>query len=658
LSGPPLATRERPQSATLAGDWQRRLFARFLWLALGLGTLLLARDIATGLDIAYSGLVVCLSAVGVVVLRYHGRLGRTVPALLLAAGVITLGLTAADGQSASVPSLCFAMLPATMATLAYGPLVGAAIALATLVTMIALELAFPISSLRDAYRFTNEMGMVLFGYFVAWALDRSFRGCQDLVESQQRRLEVINAERVAMAQALFADLGPVIGTLREQLADGQPLDAADPTLEQLVDRLRRARLLGRKPAQGAEGPLDAPGLDEIRLRVALRLLVILCVLTAALLLRNLIWGGPFAGSAAALVVALSMLAALRRPGSRVTPARAGLVVSIGYGLAVLASFVGWGADAESPCLAILPALVLWAVLLNGPVVTVGALLFGFAVLASALLVGAADRDSWYLVMNIATLQLLLGVIALSALRLRRALLLCLEEHNEELAEAIRLRHRLAGTLFHDVSNQLAALQGVLILGAARRTDPTIVLSRARTLCQRIERLVAASRSFLLDERSVDAGRLQALPVAELFADMETLFQARLRAKRQCLRIAAPSELAVLGLPEIVTESVLGNLVANAIKFAPLDSAIELEAVRRGDQVALVVRDSGPGIGAVVLEGLSAGQAVPSTPGSAGERGQGLGLGLVRDHLRRLGGTLTLLPRPEGGTEATVLLPSA
>jgi C4-dicarboxylate-specific signal transduction histidine kinase len=48
----------------------------------------------------------------------------------------------------------------------------------------------------------------------------------------------------------------------------------------------------------------------------------------------------------------------------------------------------------------------------------------------------------------------------------------------------------------------------------------------------------------------------------------------------------------------------------------------------------------------------------SSPGSLGEPGQGLGLGLASDYLSRLGGSLELDNAAEGGARARVMLPLA
>jgi K+-sensing histidine kinase KdpD len=117
-------------------------------------------------------------------------------------------------------------------------------------------------------------------------------------------------------------------------------------------------------------------------------------------------------------------------------------------------------------------------------------------------------------------------------------------------------------------------------------------------------------------------------------------------------------LRLLASRNLLVESVLGNLVSNAIKFSPRGSNLTFAAERQNGEVKMAVMDSGPGVPGEVLAHLNDEGAVASTPGTEGEKGSGFGLQLVGEHLSRMGGRLELKPRAAGGTEAAVWLPSA
>lgn len=94
--------------------------------------------------------------------------------------------------------------------------------------------------------------------------------------------------------------------------------------------------------------------------------------------------------------------------------------------------------------------------------------------------------------------------------------------------------------------------------------------------------------------------------------------------------------------------VLGNLVGNALKYAPAGSTIEIELEAAPDRACLRVLDRGPGIPADE-QPLLFRRFVPLSPQpTGGETATGLGLSLARQHARAQGGDLRYEDRPGGG----------
>lgn len=85
---------------------------------------------------------------------------------------------------------------------------------------------------------------------------------------------------------------------------------------------------------------------------------------------------------------------------------------------------------------------------------------------------------------------------------------------------------------------------------------------------------------------------------------------------------------------------LGNLIDNAIAFAPAGSAIDVEVQREGGGVRIRVRDTGPGIPDYARERIF--ERFYSLPRPGSERkGTGLGLPLVREIVDLHGGRVTI-----------------
>jgi len=87
------------------------------------------------------------------------------------------------------------------------------------------------------------------------------------------------------------------------------------------------------------------------------------------------------------------------------------------------------------------------------------------------------------------------------------------------------------------------------------------------------------------------------------------------------------------------ETVLRNLVNNAIKFTPSGGSVIVGVRSGGASVEFFVRDSGVGITPERLGRLFTLAASPASPGTQGERGIGLGLAMCKDLTDQCDGTI-------------------
>ena len=97
-----------------------------------------------------------------------------------------------------------------------------------------------------------------------------------------------------------------------------------------------------------------------------------------------------------------------------------------------------------------------------------------------------------------------------------------------------------------------------------------------------------------------------------------------------------------------------NLIDNALRHA---GGAELSSARRGEDVAIVVRDHGPGIDAALLEKVFEPFFRLEESRSRDTGGVGLGLTIARTLVEQCHGELTLHSPPGGGLEAVILLRS-
>ena len=182
---------------------------------------------------------------------------------------------------------------------------------------------------------------------------------------------------------------------------------------------------------------------------------------------------------------------------------------------------------------------------------------------------------------------------------------------------------------HELRSPVAALAALAdALPAAPAAARTRLVELAVAAGRDIERLLADPELFSLRRELVDVGRV----VSSFSKDGEvsvTVFgQPRAHADPTRLRQA------------------IGNVVANALRHG---SRVTIQVGTGTDTVVVDVVDDGPGVDADID---------PFARGTSGAGSTGVGLWLARGIAEAHGGTLRLLPGPDGGARFRLVLPSA
>jgi len=209
---------------------------------------------------------------------------------------------------------------------------------------------------------------------------------------------------------------------------------------------------------------------------------------------------------------------------------------------------------------------------------------------------------------------------------------------------------------HELNNPLTAILGYSeeLVDTARfdrlgdeSTAPARVIHEQAQRCRSIVRdLLAFARPRPPARDPVHAGPLVERVVRG--------FTPKLRRARVEVEVAIAPDLPVLLAEASSLEQVLANLVDNAIDASPPDTAIRVEATRRGRQCELVVEDHGPGVPAELARRVF--EPFFTTKGP--KHGTGLGLAVSRRIVTTHGGSIRVEPRADGtpGSRFVVLLP--
>lgn len=638
-------------------EMQHKLLREFLLtVALASGAVTL-REFYFGTS---AGLALTMTIVSLTVwlISFKRRLGAIVMFPVFLTLVLVFHSAAVSRGGATASTLALAFFPGFLAILVLGPALGVVIAGAMLLSFGWLAWTTELPTLVQRLRFSDEVAMTVFAAGLAYTLHRSFRAYERVIEARNAELSRLKDERRKLTQTIYDELEPnahelVLAASANPSLNKEQTAAFQEVLSRLIGTLRKAKVLARHDSKRPEQPVDPDRSIRVdAVRTWLRLGALLMLFFAV---RNAMTGAAYIPALAALTLSLLMERWLQKPhGSRLLESTAFMIGVLALG-PLSAQIVAYGATPDAPALVLMPGAVLLVVLLSrGP-----AAFFTLALYASILLwVGL--RAPLYPYQERLLTNLLLSFVVIvfvvgRLLSLRTHYSRTLLEQEESLQREMAQHRRLAGTLFHDASNNLQAI--ALSLDGA---EPDAQSARLLSLSRRVERLITLSKHFLLD-----AGRepkLTAYSLSDAFSLLREAFEPHLDAKGLRLTISGavephnPAPLA-LAEPVLLVESVLGNLVSNAIKFSPEGSAIAVSADEVGDEVRISIRDWGPGLPDDVLAQLDREGASPSSRGTAGERGQGFGLKLAREHVERMGGSLELA-RASDGTECIVKLKRA
>jgi signal transduction histidine kinase len=218
---------------------------------------------------------------------------------------------------------------------------------------------------------------------------------------------------------------------------------------------------------------------------------------------------------------------------------------------------------------------------------------------------------------------------------------------------------VVGSIGHEIKQPLTVIGTCTTVIDHLLRKPTIEIDEVRLnlsdmskASSRIAETIDSLRGLFRDPREAQ----QAIDVNELVRESLEVLDAELRERE----ITVTRELAS-GLPPVIGQrgqlrEVLVNIVQNAVEaMAPLTARTrELTVSTRYDRgsVAIVIRDSGPGIEPQRLPGLFT--AAISTKAT----GMGLGLSLCQMIVDRHSGRLSVSSELDRGTTFEVLLPGA
>jgi signal transduction histidine kinase len=250
--------------------------------------------------------------------------------------------------------------------------------------------------------------------------------------------------------------------------------------------------------------------------------------------------------------------------------------------------------------------------------------------------------------------LLFSILTIAIIALLIVVVLLIGYRKRAIEEAARYKERQYTILTHDLTNPMVAQQQVLRM--FYRDFELYSPDQTRAL---VGQLLSGSDSQLALLRNLgeiaqlEQGKRTMQPVrldlSSLVADTVSLLRSTADLKGVTIDVKA--ERTLVAADREALRTVLRNLLANAVKFAPKGSVVEVGTIAPN---TLFVHNSGEPVSPEQIdEIMHATTRVVSHTGTNGESGTGIGLLLCRELIRLNKGTLTIDSSPENGTTVRV-----
>jgi two-component system cell cycle sensor histidine kinase PleC len=164
---------------------------------------------------------------------------------------------------------------------------------------------------------------------------------------------------------------------------------------------------------------------------------------------------------------------------------------------------------------------------------------------------------------------------------------------------------------------------------------------------------------ILDMSKIEAGRMkldmEPLDLSKTLAESLRVVSGRAQDKKLVLDADIENIISVVA-DRRATKQIIVNLLSNAVKFTPEGGKITVRTRLVGDQIRLVIADTGIGIPAQSLSRLGRPFEQVESQLTKTYHGSGLGLAIARSLTQLHGGTMRLRSKLGSGTVVRVSLP--
>jgi signal transduction histidine kinase len=236
----------------------------------------------------------------------------------------------------------------------------------------------------------------------------------------------------------------------------------------------------------------------------------------------------------------------------------------------------------------------------------------------------------------------------------------LQTEIEDLKEANISKDRFVTILAHELRGPFTSILGFSEILLSEPDLPVNEKNEYLTYIYEASKSQIELINYLLDWSRLKTGNqkieMQHLRVAMLIYQCVSTLTGNAVRKNIEIKVNADENIFVRA-DERLMQQVFLNLINNAIKFSFENSTVEISVSRFNNQQAeIVIKDSGKGLTQEEQQKIFSLEKNFSKEGTKGEKGNGLGLALVKEIIEKHNGNIWFYSEEDKGTEFHFLLP--
>ncbi|MFZ4465073.1 MAG: ATP-binding protein [Bacteroidales bacterium] len=236
----------------------------------------------------------------------------------------------------------------------------------------------------------------------------------------------------------------------------------------------------------------------------------------------------------------------------------------------------------------------------------------------------------------------------------------LEEKTEQLTRINQTKDKLFSVISHDLRGPFNILQGYLDLmnmqdAHLTEEEKTEILRSIKISSENAYNLLINLLEWARSQRGLLMNKAEVIDIKEVIENTHSILQNRLESKNQSLVVDADPGIYVIADHNLLS-SVLQNLIGNAIKFSSHESTIAIRCRKDEARLTVQILDQGIGIPKEDLYEIFVIGNNIKRKGTDNEPGTGLGLVLVEEFVKLMGGQIWVESEVGKGSVFSFTLP--